>query len=51
MLLKENVVLAGELVNAHVVALGHKDEAFSAVASTFSIVVSVFDTCIALIAV
>jgi len=51
LLLEENVVLAGELVNAHVVALGHKDEAFSAVASTFSIVVSVVDASVALKAV
>ena len=51
MLLEENVILAGKLIDADVVSLGHKGEAFSAVASTFGIVVSVFDTCIALIAV
>jgi len=51
LLLEENVILAGKLVDADVVSLGHEREAFSAVTSTFGIVVSVFDTCIALIAV
>jgi len=49
--LEENVVLTRKLINANIVALGHKIEAFVAVASVFSIVVSVVDACVALIAV
>lgn len=51
MLLEENVILAGKLVDADVVSLGHEGEAFSAVASTFSIVVSVVDASVAVKAV
>ena len=51
MILEENVIQTGKLVNANIVALRHEMEAFVAVASAFSIVVSVVDTRVALIAV